>query len=82
MNLNALVDDKKIQGFEFLNDCLMIFVEDDNKPIIPFCLKNQNMLIENVGNSLNQYRVYCQKYDKIGKNNEGVKAYLRLLIEI
>lgn len=76
------VDQSKILGFEFLNDSLLIFMNDSTEPIIAYNFKETSMLIENVSNNEDQYEIVVNKYNLLGSNNEGVIAKLAVNISI
>jgi len=78
-DISNFVDFEKIKSFEFLNDTLLIFLEDG---VVALNLKNNGTLIENVSMANSEYKIGFCKYDKIGKNNEGVRAKLTLKINI
>lgn len=80
--LEDFVDVSKILGFEFLNDTLLIFMNDEENLIRALNLKKNYGLIENVSSALEGYQVTYEKYNKVGLNNEGVKASLILVVSI
>lgn len=80
--LSAFVDEKKIKDFEFFNGTLMIFVDDETTPIIAYCLKQDKTIIENLKQVNTSYQVESTKYNKIGVNNEGVKAIIKLAVSL
>ena len=80
--ISGLFDQSKVVDFEFMNDLVLIFSADEQIGIEGICLKKDCGLIENIKTANDQYRVSFKKYNKIGSNNEGVKACLRLTIEI
>lgn len=76
------VNQSKIEDFEFLNDTLLIFTSDENERIIAYNLKQDLMAIENVSLAESEYKVSLQKYDLIGKNNEGVIVTFKVTISV
>lgn len=67
--LSNLVDTSKIVDFEFMNDTLLIFLNDDAYPIVAYNLNLNKTQIENVSSTESEYKINLSKYNKIGKNN-------------
>lgn len=76
------LDKSKIVDFEFLNDTLLIFMNDEKQKIIAYNLKNTNMIVENVSSDQATYEVDVSKYNLLGKNNEGVIVNFSINIHV
>jgi len=76
------VDQSKIQNFEFLNDTLLVFLNDSDCPVIGINLLKNCVLLENVSEVGTAYDVGITKFNKLGSNNEGVKAGIRLNLNL
>jgi len=69
--LSDIEDYTSILDFEFLNDTLLIFLDNSEK-IVGYNLLNNRTVIENLSMPETNYDIKYTKYDLIGKNNEGV----------
>lgn len=76
------INQSKIEGFEFLNDLLLIFMNDEKNKIVAYSLKEDSLLVENVSKNDSNYLVSYKKLDLPGKNNEGVIATLTVDIRL
>lgn len=72
-NISSLVDTSKIIDFEFLQDTLLIFLDNDKQKIIAYNLNLNKTQIENVSEKEASYLIKYNKYNKLGKNDETVK---------
>lgn len=81
-NISDMIDADKIKDFEFLGGALLVFSDDEAKPISCFGLKQNQTIIENLKESNATYQVSYKTYDKVGKNNEGVKAIIKIVISL
>lgn len=66
------INQNKILDFEFLNDTLLIFMNDSKEPIVAFNLYETSAMLENVNKSETNYLIETENYNLIGKENEGV----------
>ena len=80
--IGSIVNQSKILDFEFLDDTLLIFMDDEKEPIVAFNFYENCMLIENVSSNEDLYSVAHTKYDLIGKNNEGVIVKFTIKINL
>lgn len=67
------INQSKILDFEFLDDTLLIFMNDEDEPIIALNLKLNGTLAENISSINTTYTAKVAKHDILGKN-EGVIA--------
>lgn len=72
-NISSLANTEKITDFEFLNDTLLIFLNNSAKKIIAYNLKLNKTQVENVSETNASYLVKYKKYNKLGAGNETVK---------
>ncbi len=72
----------KILDFEFLNDTLLIFLNDAEEPIVAYNLYETSAMLENVDKSENDYVIETQSYNLLGKNNEGIAVKFTVRINI
>ncbi len=75
------INQSKILDFEFLDDTLLIFMDDENEPIIALNLKLNGTLVENISSIDTAYTASVSKYDIVGKN-EGVIATFMATISL
>lgn len=80
--LSDIVDASKIQDFEFLNDSLLIFLDDINKPVITVNLNLNKTQIQNLSTKNINYDISYNKYNKLGSNNEVVLFSLSTRINL
>lgn len=73
-NLFSKVSPEKILDFEFLNDTLLIFLADENNPIIAYNLFIDSAMIENVSSENDSYEISLTKYNLLGENNKSVNV--------
>ena len=78
----STLDKSKILDFEFLEDTLLVFLNDKKEKIVAFNLKTTNLLIENVSSTTATYEIVAEKYNLLGENNEGVIVQFALNITI
>lgn len=76
------IDQGKIESFEFLNDTLLIFLNDKENKICAYSLKEDGMLVENISDNTADYDVTYKKLNLIGSNNEGVSVTLTVNIKV
>ncbi|MBQ8424534.1 MAG: hypothetical protein IJX17_00755 [Clostridia bacterium] len=72
MGLPTQINPKQILDFEFLNDTLLIFLDSEYEKIVAYNFLENSSLIENISSEISSYNLRLEKYDLIGKNNEGV----------
>ncbi len=80
--LENFVDQSKIQNFEFLNDTLLVFLNDPELPVVGINLLKNHVLLENVSAAGTSYDVSITKFSKLGANNKGVKAGIKLNLSL
>ena len=73
---------ESIVDFEFLNDTLLIFTNNESEPVIGLNLQETSGLIENVSDNMVTYNVSMSNYNILGNNNEGVIATFHATISI
>lgn len=71
-SISNLVQTKDILDFEFMNDSLLIFLNNDKEPVVAFNLKLNKTQIENLSKSNSSYLINLDKYNKLGKDNKIV----------
>lgn len=80
-SLSSFVDVSKIVGIEFLKDMILVFLDDENEKVVGITLYNNKTILENFDDE-REYQITYTKFDKLGKNNEGIKAELRLNLSL
>lgn len=80
--LSNYVDLTKILDFEFMQDTLLIFLNDEENPIVAFNLKLNKTQIENISDKNSSYLVNLNKYNKLGKNNEIVNFSFSSMVRL
>lgn len=77
-NILSNIDRSKILDFVFLNDLLLIFLNDENKKIIAFSLLESKSCIEKVSSNNDSYNITFSKFNVVGDNNNQVIANFML----
>lgn len=80
--ISNLIQTDTILDFEFLNDSLLIFLDNKYEPIIAFNLNLNKTQIENVSTNNLEYLINLNKYNKLGKDNEIISFKFSTRIEI
>lgn len=80
-SLSEFVDISKIISIEFLKDMLIVFLDDENEKVVGISLYNNKTILENFDDE-REYQITYTQFDKLGKNNKGVRAELRLNLSL
>ncbi len=78
----TFIDQTKILDFEFLDDILLIFMNDETTPVVALSLFKTAGLIENVSKLNTFYRAILYRYQIPGEYNEGVIANFEAIITL
>lgn len=73
-NIFDKLDQSKIENFEFLNDTLLIFLSDEDEPVLAYNLFIDSIQIENVSSEESSYDIDLLKFNLLGDNNEIVNV--------
>ena len=76
------ISQSKILDFEFLDDSLLIFINDENEPIIAYNLFQNGVSVQNTTDAEAEYEVKYEKYNLLGSGNEEVTVKFTVEIEI
>lgn len=79
--LSDYVDENKIVDFEFMSNCLLVFLNDEKCPLIAINFYKNKTILENLKEKSSEYEIEYSVYDKIGINEE-VKATFVVEVEL
>lgn len=80
--ISNLIPTNTILDFEFMNDTLLIFLNNVYEPIVAYNFKLNKTQIENLSTNNTNYLIDLDKFNKLGKDNEIVEFNLLTRIEI
>ena len=80
--LPTQIDLNKILDFEFLDNVLLIFLNDENEKIIALSLLENFTCLENVSSNDSDYSITLSMFNSLGSETESVQTNFKIKVEI